>query len=73
MTLRKVVVCIVATFTVGFFVGELVSVPHARAQPRFQIYVQGVGDPHQQNPVNLKGSKVVGFSCADGTCYVATE
>jgi hypothetical protein len=73
MTLRKVVACIAGAFAVGFLVGEFASVPRAHAQSGFQIYVQSVGDPHDHKPINIQGSKVIGFSCADGTCYVATQ
>jgi|HubBroStandDraft_1064217.scaffolds.fasta_scaffold262063_1 hypothetical protein len=73
MTLRKVIVCIAGAFAAGFLVSELAPIPGAHAQTGFQIYVQGVGDPHEHKPINVSGSKVVGFACADGTCYVATQ
>jgi hypothetical protein len=73
MALRKVIVCIAGAFAAGFLVSELASIPGAHAQTSFQVYVQGVGNPHEHKPVNLQGSKVVGFACADGTCYVATQ
>jgi hypothetical protein len=73
MTLRKVIVCVVAAFAAGFLVSEFTSIRSEHAQSGLQIYVQGVGDPHQGKATNLQGSKVVGFSCADGTCYVATQ
>jgi hypothetical protein len=72
MTLHKVTGCIVGAFALGFLVGELASVPRAHAQSGFQIYFQSVGEPTNK-PINLQGSKVVGFSCAQGTCYVATQ
>ena len=73
MPLSKVIVCIAVAFAAGFLVSEFSSVPRAHAQSGSQIYVQGLGDPHERKPINLQGSKVVGFSCADGTCYVATQ
>ena len=73
MTLRKAIVCIAGAFAIGFLVSELASVRGAHAQSSFPIYVQGVGDPPENKAINTKGSKVVGFSCADGTCYVATQ
>jgi hypothetical protein len=73
VTIHKVILCIAGAFAVGFLVSEFAFVPHAHAQPGFQIYVQGIGDPHEHKPISLQGSKVVGFSCADGTCYVATQ
>ena len=73
MGIRKVILCICGAFAAGFFVSEFAFVPHARAQSGFQVYVQGIGDPHEHKPINLQGSRVVGFSCADGTCYVATQ
>jgi|HubBroStandDraft_4_1064222.scaffolds.fasta_scaffold1042762_1 hypothetical protein len=73
MTLRKVIACIAGAFAAGFLVGEFASIPGAHAQTGFQIRVQGVGDPHANKPINLQGSKVVGFACADGTCYIATQ
>jgi hypothetical protein len=73
MTLRKGIIWTVGTLAIGFFAGEFASTSRVHAQPRLQVYVQSVGDPHAQKPTNLQGSKVVGFSCADGTCYVATE
>jgi hypothetical protein len=72
MTLHKVIVCIAAAFATGFLASEFTSIHGAHAQSGLQIYVQGVGDPHGAIK-NLQGSKVVGFSCADGTCYVATQ
>jgi hypothetical protein len=72
MTLRKAIV-IAGAFAIGFLVSELASVRSAHAQSGFQIYVQGVGDPNEHKPIKLQGSKVVGFSCANGTCYVATQ
>lgn len=72
MTLHKLIACIVGALAVGFLVSEFASVPRAHAQSGFQIYVQAVGDPHDK-AINLRGSKVVGFSCADGTCFVATQ
>ena len=73
MTIRKVILCIVGAFAAGFLVSTFAFVPHAHAQPGFQVYVQGIGNPYERKPINLQGSKVVGFSCADGTCYVATQ
>jgi hypothetical protein len=73
MTLAKIIACIAGAFAAGFFVSEFVFVPRAHAQSAVQVYVQGVGDPHANKPISLQGSKVVGFSCADGTCYVATQ
>jgi hypothetical protein len=72
MTIQKVTACIVGAFALGFLVSELASVPRAHAQSGFQIYFQSVGEPTTK-PVILQGSKVVGFSCAQGTCYVATQ
>jgi hypothetical protein len=72
MTIRKVVLCVAGAFATGFVVSEFAFVRHAQAQSGFQVYVQSVGDPHQTK-VNPQGSKVVGFSCANGTCYVATQ
>jgi hypothetical protein len=72
MTLRKVAICIAGAFAAGFLVSEFASVPGADAQSNLQIYVHGVGDPHD-NQIKVQGSKVVGFACADGTCYVATQ
>ena len=82
MDLRKVFVCIAGAFAFGFLVSEFASVPRAHAQSGFQIYVQ-VSDSHENltqtdgggfhKAIHLQGSKVVGFSCADGTCYIATQ
>jgi len=73
MTLRKATICIAGAFAAGFLVSEFASIPRAHAQTGLQIRVHHVGDPHDSGPINLQGSKVVGFSCADGTCYVATQ
>jgi hypothetical protein len=73
MTLHKVTACIVGAFALGFLVSELASVPHAHAQSGFQIYFQSVVGEPTNKPINLQGSRVVGFSCDRGTCYVATQ
>jgi hypothetical protein len=65
--------CIAASFSAGFLISELASASHAHAQSNLQIHVQSVGDPNEHKPINLQGSKVIGFSCANGTCYVATQ
>ena len=72
MTLNKVTACIVGAFALGFLVSELKSVPRAHAQSGFQIYFQSVGEPTNKT-IKLQGSRVIGFSCAQGTCYVATQ
>lgn len=72
MTVHKVTARIVGAFALGFLVSEVASLPRAHAQSGFQVYFQSVGEPTNKL-ITLQGSRVVGFSCAQGTCYVATQ
>jgi hypothetical protein len=64
---------IAIAFAAGFFVRELVPGGVVRAQSGSEVYVRSVGDPTANKPLKIEGARVVGFSCTNATCFVATQ